>query len=461
MSGLSADAAFIGGGGASYPGAFELARAGLKVVMVDDKGVLGGECLYSGCVPSKALRSWALRYSDAVSLGSRLDPDEVWSRAVSEKDRVQSQVFSQLRWLSEQLRDNLTVLTGWATIRGPNELEVSLRDGGTVRVSFRYLHVGAGSTSVVPDIPGKELAVTSEGLYSYSRTPRELPDSVAIVGGGYIGVEAAEVLSRFGVKVTLVEMMDRLLPGLPMDLSRAALRLLQGLGVEVKLGYAASSISRRGDSKVLRAVGRDGSAFEVAADEVIMAVGRRPRLQGYGLEALGLELDGGIRVSPGMRTSVYNVFAAGDVTGRLMLYHAAMRGSLVAAKNMLEGRDAYRMSYRDVPAVIYTYPEMGYVGYTEEELKSMGVKYEVVRYSMKGNSYSLIEGHPETWVKVIVDESGSVLGAQAFALEAHSILTAIAMAMGSGLNYERLYWLAAPHPSPMESIPEAFRQLSG
>ncbi|MGC9112546.1 MAG: dihydrolipoyl dehydrogenase family protein [Acidilobus sp.] len=454
---LTADVALIGGGGASYPGAFELARAGLRVALVDDREFLGGECLHSGCVPSKAIREWALKVDEAISTGAKVDPDEVWRRAVDAKDRVQSQVFSQLRWMAEQLSERLTVLRGWATIVSDGELRVRTQEG-ELTVNFRYLHIGAGSVNVVPRVPGAELCVTSDDLYTYMRTPRELPDSMVIVGGGYIGVEAAEVLSRFGVKVTVVEMMDRLLPNMPMDLSRAALRALQRRGVDVKLGYAASSVERRGQVKVLRATSRDGSSIEVQADEVMMAVGRRPRLEGYGLEVLGLDVGPGIRVSPGMRTSRENVFAAGDVTGKAMLYHAAVRGSLVAARNILVGRDAYRMSYLDVPSVVYTVPEMGYVGYTEEELRAMGVKFDVIRYSMKANSYTLMLGHQDSWVKVLVDESGRVLGAQAFAPEAHAILTAFAMAMGSGLDAERLYWLAPPHPSPMEVLAEAFRQ---
>jgi dihydrolipoamide dehydrogenase len=455
---IRADAAFIGGGSASLFGALELARAGLKVVIVEDRENLGGTCLNAGCVPSKALREWAIRVDNAVSLGARVDPDEAWRRAVNATERVQSRLFSQLRWLVEQLSENLTLLRGWATITGDRSLRVSLKDGGEAEVSFRYLHIGAGSVDFIPEIPGRELCMTSEDFYAYSRTPRDLPDSMVIVGGGYIGVEMAEILSRFGVKVTLVESADRLLLNMPIDISRAALSLLQRRGVDVRLGYSASAVEVRGDAKVLRAVARDGSAVEVRGDEVLMAVGRRPRLSGYGLEVLGLELEGGVRVSEGMRTSVPNVFAAGDVTGRLMLEHAAAKGGLVAARNMLLGRDLYRMSYVDVPQVVYTVPEMGVVGYTEEQLKSMGVKFDVIRYSLQAEAYSLTVGGQEGWVKVLVDESGRVMGAQAFAPDASSILTAFAMAMNSGLDSEGLYWLAVPHPSPMEPITDAFRQ---
>ncbi len=459
------DAVMIGGGGACYPAAFELARAGWKVAVVDDRGLLGGVCLYAGCVPSKAFREWALRLSDAQALGARIDPDEMWARAVEAKDRVQEQVFSQLSWLASQLSENLEFIKGWAMVQGPSSVLVKA-EGGERRLEARYILLGPGSEPVVPNVPGSELAVTSDWLYSFRSSIRSLPDSVAIVGGGYIGLEAAELLSRFGVKVTLVEMMDRLLPTAPVDISRAALRLMQARGVDVRLRYRASSIERRDGHLVLRAVRDDGSAIDVEADTIIMAVGRRPRLSGYGLEALqahGLELEGNaISVNSGMRTSLPNVYAAGDVIGKAMLYHAALKESLIAARNMVLGRDLYQMDFHQVPFVIYTYPELAYVGYTEEELKAMGVQFATIRYSMKANSYSLIKGHGDTWVKVLVEKgSRRVLGVQAYAVDAHAIVTAFMATMELGATLEDLYWMAAPHPSSMEALPESARSFYG
>lgn len=456
------DAVFIGGGGASYPGAFELAKRGWKVLLVDDKGLLGGVCTYAGCVPSKALRRWALTVMDAeVRGGVRLDPDELWRRAVEAKDRVQSEVFRQLRWVADQLSESLDFVKGWATIR--DEKRVIVRSEGDERtVETRYLHIGAGSVNVILDIPGKELAITSDDLYRHEGTPNDLYDSVVIIGAGYVGVETAYTLSMFKVKVTLLEMMDRPLPNMPIDLSRSVLRGLQRLGVDVRLGSRAASISKKDGRLSVRALKRDGSAFEVEGDAVLIAVGRRPRTEGYGLEALraaGLDYtDKGIRVSPYMRTTVPNVFASGDVTGGAMLYHAAVVGSLAASRNMEAGADVYQYNDRLVPRVVFTYPEAGYVGLTEDELRASGIQYDVIRYSMKANSATLIEGHSDSWVKLLVERgSGKVLGAEAYAPEAASILTAVAVSMIGGLRTSDLYWLAAPHPTPMESLAEGFR----
>ncbi len=456
------DAIFIGGGGASYPGAFELAKKGKRVLLVDDKGLLGGVCTYAGCVPSKALRRWALTVRDAEVRGhAKLDPDEVWRDAVEAKDRVQAEVFRQLAWLSEQLRENLDFVRGWASIRDERRVAIVTEEGES-SAEARFIHIGAGSLNVVPEIPGKELAITSDDLYRYGGTPGELPDSVVIVGAGFVGVETAYLLSMLDVKVTLVEMMERPLPNMPIDISRSVLRGLQRLGVDVRLGSRADSISQKGGVKVLRAVRGDGSAFEVEGDEVLIAVGRRPRTEGYGLESLasaGLELSrSGVKVNEYMRTSVPNVFAAGDVTGGAMLYHAAVVGSLTAARNMEAGSDRYRFDQRLVPRVVFTYPEAGYVGFPEDELRRSGAQYDVIRYSMKANSATLIEGHSDSWVKLLIDRgTGAVLGAEAYAPEAASILTAVAVAMMGGLRGSDLYWLAVPHPTPMEALAEGFR----
>ncbi|MGC9071494.1 MAG: dihydrolipoyl dehydrogenase family protein [Acidilobus sp.] len=456
------DVVFIGGGGASYPGAFELAKRGMRVLLVDDRGLLGGVCTYAGCVPSKALRRWGLAIRDAeVRASVKVDPDEVWRKAIEAKDKVQSEVFKQLGWLAEQLHDNLELVRGWAVVRDGRAVSVKTEDGERT-VETRFIHIGAGSVNVIPGIPGKELAMTSDNLYGYLSTPRQLPGSIAIVGAGYVGVETAYVLSMYKVKVTLVEMMSRPLPNMPLDVSRSVLRGLQRMGVEIHLGVKASSIDRRGGAKVLRVIKDDGTALEVEADEVMLAVGRRPRLEGYGLESLassGLEYTKeGVKVNEYMRTSVPNVYAAGDVTGGAMLYHAAVLGSLVASRNIAAGQDVHRFDLHLIPRVVFTYPEAGYLGYTEDELSRMGIRYGVVRYSMKANSSSLIEGHADSWVKVLVERgTGSVLGVEAYAPEAPSILTAFAISMRGGLRAEDLYWTAAPHPTPMEVVGEAFR----
>ncbi len=453
------DTAFIGGGGASYPGAFELARAGQAVLMVDEKGNLGGDCLYAGCIPSKAVRT---RILDYTSTTNKVDPEEVWRAAVELKEWVQDIRYEQHMEEIKEHEPNLTFVKGWATVEGPNRVRVSTEEG-EFEVETRNLVIGAGAENVVLNIPGKEFTISSDHLFAYRKAMRKPPRSLVIIGGGYIGVEVADMLSRIGVHVAIVEMMDRLLPNMPPDVSKAALQRMQEAGVEVHLGFSAAGIDRRGESKVLRARSKDGRELELEAEEVLMAVGRRPRTKGYGLEALqaqGLELDrGAIKVTPGMKTTLPNVYATGDVTGRAMLFHAAVKESIVAAKNILAGgREVYRFNYHSVPYTVFTYPEIAVVGYSEEELQASGVPYEVVLYRLAGDAQSQIVGHREGWMKILLErESLRVLGFQAYAHNAADLSAVFAVAIENNLSAKNLAWVPGPHPLTFEAINYAMR----
>ena len=452
------DVAFIGGGGAAYPGAFELAKSGLSVLMVDEKGNLGGDCLYAGCIPSKAVRTKIL---EATSTNRKVDPDEVWQEAVALKEEVQDIRYQQHLEEIKEHEPNLTFLKGWATIESPNKLRVKT-DDGEIEVETKRLVIAAGAEHVIINIPGKELAITSDALFAYRKTMKKLPRSLAIIGGGYIGVEVADWLSRLGVKVSIIEMMDRLLPNMPPDLSAAAMQRMKEDGVDVYLRAPAAAIERHGEVKVVKAKDAEGRTVEVEAEEVLMAVGRRPRTRGYGLEALeaqGLELEkGAVKVTPGMRTSLPNVYATGDVTGKAMLFHAAVKESIIAAKNILLNREAYTFNYHSVPYTVFTYPEIALVGYTEEELKSMGVQYDVIYYKLAGDAQSQIVRHREGWMKILIErESLRVLGFQAYAHNAAELSAVFALAIENNLTARNLAWMAGPHPLTFEAINYAMR----
>lgn len=221
-------------------GPFELAKAGQSVLMVDDKGNLGGDCLYAGCIPSKSVRT---RILDYTSTTNKVDPDEVWKAAIELKEWVQEIRYEQHMEEIKEHEPNLTFLKGWAIIEGPNSVRISTEEG-EVKVETKNLVIGAGAENVILNIPGKELVLTSDDLFAYRRAIKRPPRSLAIIGGGYIGVEVADVLSRLGVHVTIVEMMDGLLPNMPPDVSKAAMQRMQEVGVDVHLGFAAAGIGR-------------------------------------------------------------------------------------------------------------------------------------------------------------------------------------------------------------------------
>jgi len=452
------DVVFVGGGGASYPGAFELAEAGLSVLMVDEKGNLGGDCLYAGCIPSKTVRTKILEYTSTTN---KVDPEQVWQEVVRAKEEVQRIRYEHHMEEIKEHEPNLSFAKGWATILGPNKVRVDTEDG-TFEVETKRLVIGAGAEHVIIPIPGKELAITSDALFAYQKTMGRPPKSLAVIGGGYIGVEVADMLSRLGAHVSIVEMMDRLLPNMPPELSEAALQRMKEAGVDVYIRSPAQGIEKRGEYKVLKAKSADGKEVEVEAEEVLMAVGRRPRTRGYGLEALesqGLKVDKtGVQVTPGLRTALPNVYAAGDVTGKAMLFHAAVKESVIVAKNILAGKEVYRFNYHSVPYTIFTYPEIAMVGYTEDELKSLGIQYEVVNYSLKHDAQSEIVGHREGWMKILLEkESLRILGFEAYAHDAAELSAVFAAAIENNLTAKNLAWIAGPHPLTFESINYAMR----
>jgi dihydrolipoamide dehydrogenase len=456
MSQKDFDVIFIGGGGASYPGAFELAKAGKKVLMIDNKGNLGGDCLYAGCIPSKTVRTKILEFTSA---NKEIDPEKVWNEVVKLKEYVQDIRYQQHM---EEIREhgpNLTFVKGWATILSSNKVKVEGEEN--FEANTKYLVIGTGAEHIILNIPGKDMVITSDDLFAYQKTMKKVPKSIAIIGGGYIGVEVADMLSRLGVEVSIIEMMDRLLPTMPLDLSKAAESHMKEAKVNLYLNSPVASIEKKGDKKIVKANSKSG-VIEVEADEVLMAVGRKPRLKGYGLENLekdGLKIErNAIWVSPSLRTSLFNVFATGDVTGKAMLFHAAVKESIIAAKNILIGRDAYRMNYHSVPFTVFTYPEIGLIGYTEEELKSLGIPYDVVDYKLAGDAQSQITNHREGWMKIFLEkETLRILGVQVYSHDAAELMGAFAVALENGLTAKNLAWVCGPHPLTFESINYAMR----
>jgi len=446
------DVIFIGGGGASYPGAFELARAGKSVLMVDRKGNLGGDCLYAGCIPSKAVRMKILEYS---STNGKVDPDEVWNEAIETKERVQRIRYKHHLEEIKEHEPNLTFVRGWATILSKHRVRV---EGDEVFDAIgKYLVIGVGADGISLNIPGKELAITSDDLFAYRKTIKRLPRSLAIIGGGYIGVEVADMLSRLGLEVSIIEMMDRLLPNMPKDLSKYVEEKFREAGVNLYLNSPVRSIEKNGEKKIVKA-----KNVEVEAEEVLMAVGRRPRLKGYGLESLeneGLKVEKAIVVDNALKTSIDNVYATGDVTGKAMLFHAAVKESIVAAKNILTGRDAYHINYHSIPFTVFTYPEIGMVGYSEEELKALGIPYDVIDYKLDRDAQSQITNtHTVGRMKILLErESLRILGAQAYAHDAAELMAVFTVAIENNLTAKNLAWSALPHPLTFESINYSMR----
>ncbi len=472
------DVVVIGAGGAGYPAAFLLDRAGRQVVMADPIGNLGGDCLAEGCIPSKAVREAALAYQRArtgvLSGARRSEVDggdrpasSVWRAILEHKDRVQRLRYDQHR--REIDASTVRFVAGSAHVISESEIEVTTASGAIERYRFEHLILATGSAPSRLPIPGAELAVTSHDLFRLG-ADLELPARPVIVGGGYIGMETATILEHLGAAPVVLEATDQVLPGFDEDLARFLERSLKGR-VQLELGSAVTAIERRGGEFVVRyrqqaATSTDTGLQEgsVAGDLVIMATGRISVVP-EGVEHLGIDLDRhGPVVDAGLRTTNPRVWAPGDVNGRSMLFHSAVRQSTVVAHNVLAGGAiADRMDFSTVPFTVFTDPELAGVGLTEVQARERygdGSAVVVGTYDYAVDARAQIFGETEGWMKLVFDaHSACLLGAQVAGIDAAQLIAPLAIAVRERLSARALAEVAFPHPMVSEGIAKAAREV--
>ena len=459
------DVVVIGGGGGGYHGAFELSKGGYKVLLVDDKGNLGGNCLYEGCIPSKSV-SIAIYLMEKLrnilnSVGNT-DINKVkilWENAIDHKDNVQYIRYLQhIREIKEH--ENVDFVKGVARVVDNHRVVVEAIDGSWRReVEGKYLLVATGSTAIRIPVPGAELAIGSEELFGYKTKYRKVPDNVVVIGGGYIGVEVASALSSLGVKVTIVEMLPRILSGWDQDIVSQIEERLRSKGVEILTNSRVVGIKEEAGQKVVEYERKDGSKGSVAGSEVIMAVGRKPYVEG--LDTLGIVDKGHVEVDSSMRTKVPNVYAAGDVIGKYMLYHSAVKESVIAAWNIMHGKPIYEINFNAIPMTIFTEPEAAMVGLSEDAAKARGINYVTVQYPLADDSYAQIIGVRDGWVKLVIEkESQRIIGGVVYGEAASMIINEIALAVTVNARVKDLALLPHAHPTIFESIDRAAIRFS-
>ncbi|MGC9209446.1 MAG: dihydrolipoyl dehydrogenase [Nitrososphaeria archaeon] len=457
----SYDVLIIGGGGGGYHGGFQLSDSRKRALLVDDKGNLGGNCLYEGCIPSKAVYMTIYltekvkniaEHPGAISVNMVKD---IWEKAVEHKDWVQEIRYQQhIREILEH--ENLEFVKAIARPLGCCEAEIVSADGSwRKRVRSKYMIVATGSVPVRPPISGAELTIGSEDLFGYRTDYRKPGRSFIIIGGGYIGVELASALSRISTDVTIVEMLPNILSGWDQDAVAEIRSVLEEKGVKIMTNSRVVSIEKEGGQK--RVVYQDpaGNTRNAVADEVVMAVGRVPYVEG--LEPIGLKIDRGKVVTDShMRTSVDRVYAAGDVLGKYMLFHAAVKGSVIAAWNIAAERPLYEMNFRSVPVSVFTEPEMASVGITPGEAERLGIPYTTVSYPLEDDAYAQIMKMRKGWVKITVErETQRVIGGLIVGEAASLIINEIALAVAVNARIKDLGVLAHQHPTIFEAIDRA------
>ncbi len=440
------DVAVIGGGPGGYVCAIRAAKLGKKVILVEKRD-LGGTCLNRGCIPTKALLHSAEVYHEAKNssaIGVNVK-DVTFDYAVMAKNK--SDISAKLRsGVGYLLKGNkVTVVNGEAKLTGATSFAV---DGKTYTASNIVLAMGSAPARI--PIPGIDLegVVNSDGVLVADKCPK----SVVIIGGGVIGIEFATLFSTLGVKVTVIEMLGKIMgPATDEEASTLMLKILKKRGVDIHLNAKVVSIEK--GMKVNYE--EDGKACVAEGEQVVVSIGRTAQTKGIGLEELGIKMNRAfVEVDDELRTSIPNIFAIGDITGKIQLAHVASAQGLTAAANAAGGHN--KMSYDIVPSCIYTSPEIASVGLNEQQAKEKGLNVKIGKFAVAGNGRSKIMGEAEGFCKLITDAvTGEIYGAVIVAPRATDMISEIGTAMKAEATLEEIADTIHPHPTVSEIIMES------
>jgi dihydrolipoamide dehydrogenase len=460
MSDTTYDLIVIGGGPGGYVCAIRAAQLGLKAACVEKRGKLGGTCLNVGCIPSKALLHSSEKYAEArhkleehgITVGDLgLDLDVMMDR----KDDVVEDLTKGIEFLFK--KNKVDYVKGAGVISAPGEVTV---DGqGTLKAKAIVIATGSDSAPLKGIEVDEKRIVTSTGALDLEAVPQRL----VVIGGGYIGLEMGSVWLRLGSEVTVVEFLDRIVPGMDGEISKQFQRILKKQGFDFRLGTKVTG-AKVADDRVKLTVepAQGGDAEEIEADVVLLSVGRVPYTQDLGLEGVGVEIDrrGFVKVDGRYRTGVDGIYAIGDVIPGPMLAHKAMEEGIAVAE-IIAGH-AGHVNYATVPGIVYTWPEVAAVGQTEEQLKEAGVDYKVGKFPFAANSRSRCTGEQDGLVKILADaKTDRILGGHIIGPEAGDMIHEIVVAMEFGGSAEDLALSFHGHPTYNESIREAALAVHG
>ena len=455
------DVVIIGAGPGGYVAAIRAAQLGFKTACVESRGSLGGTCLNIGCIPSKALLQSSERFAEAkhdlaehgIKIGEvALDLPAMMGR----KDKVVGTLTRGVEFLFR--KNKVEWLKGKGRIAAPGRVIVTSADGAAQEVEANSIIIATGSEST--RLPGFEIdearIVSSTGALSLGRVPERL----TVIGGGYIGLELGSVWQRLGAKVTVVEILDHIVPNMDRELGTALQRTLARSGIEFRLGTKITGIRETGDGFTLELEGAERQTL--AADVVLVSVGRRPYTEGLGLEAVGVARDeaGHIVVDDGFATNIPGIYAIGDVIRGAMLAHKAEEEG-IALVERLAGQKPH-IDYDAIPAVIYTWPEVASVGHTEEELKAAGIPYRTGKFPFTANPRARTNGYTEGFVKILAErDSDRVLGVHIIGPDAGTMIAEAVLAKEFGASAEDIARTCHAHPTLSEAVKEAALAVAG
>jgi len=460
----SFDLIVIGGGPGGYVAAIRAAQLGLSVACVDKRATLGGTCLNIGCIPSKALLSSSEKFAEAghalaahgvkVS-GVKLDLPAM----MAHKDAVVGDNTKGIDFLFK--KNKIERFHGLGRIAAAGKVEVTPETGDAQTLETRAILIATGSESM--PLPGVEIdeerIVTSTGALSLAAVPKHL----VVVGAGYIGLEMGSVWGRLGAKVTVVEFLDRITPGMDGEIAKNFQRILKKQGFEFRLGTKVTGAEKlKTKVKLSLEPAAGGETETLDCDVVLVAIGRRPYTQGLGLEAAGVATDnrGFVTVDANYQTNVEGIFAIGDCVPGPMLAHKA-EDEGVACAEIIAGETGH-VNYDAIPGIVYTWPEVASVGQTEEQLKDAGIDYKVGKFPFSANGRARAANETDGFVKLLADAAtDQILGAHIIGPDAGTMIHEIVVGMEFGAAAEDIARTCHGHPTLNEAVKEAALAVAG
>ncbi|MGK2922243.1 MAG: dihydrolipoyl dehydrogenase [Methyloceanibacter sp.] len=451
------DLIVIGTGPGGYVCAIRAAQLGMKVAVVEKRATHGGTCLNVGCIPSKALLHASEAYAEAAhdfaGMGIKVKPELDLAAMLAFKDEGVKGNVDGVAYLLK--KNKIDAFQGTGRILAPHQVEVTPEKGKAQVLETKAIVLATGSE--VAHVPGIEVdekrIVSSTGALDLPKVPKRM----VVIGGGYIGLELGSVWSRLGSKVTVVEMLHTITPGLDGELAKQLQRILQKQGLTFMLGAKVTKVDSKGKSVKLTVEPVDGGkAEELEADVVLVSIGRVPTTKGLGLSDIGVEVhDGGrIVVDHKFQTTVPGIYAIGDVIAGPMLAHKAEEEGIAVAEDL--AGQAGHVNYDVIPSVVYTAPEVASVGKTEEQLKQEGVHYKVGKFPFTANGRAKVNRTTDGFVKVLADETTDrVLGVHIIGADAGTMIAEAAVLMEFGGSAEDLARTCHAHPTLNEAVKEA------
>ena len=448
----------IGGGTGSYVAAIRAAKAGKNVLLVE-KNKMGGTCLNVGCIPTKALIASSELYEQAIHskdfgimIDGQIKPD--MPAIIDRKNQIVEKLTTGVEFLME--KNQIEVIIGQASFI--NNTSVKIDSEQETIVTFEDCIIATGSVVAIPNIPGidsKHILTSTEALDN-----RELPRSMVIVGGGVIGLEFAFLYAQLGVSVTVIEFRDALLANMDAEISKTILDIAREKGIKVYLESKVSAFSEAVDGQVITHFQEKGKEQFAISEKVLVAVGRKPNMEELALEKTDVTLNEktrGILVDNHMKTVVDHIYAVGDVNNMIQLAHAASKQGMIAVENILGMASEFTIT--NTPSVVFTSPEIASVGLSEEATKAVGIDYKVGYAHFEANGKSLTLNQTQGFVKIIKDQTDTVIGASVIGPDASTLIATLTTYVTNKMKLDEIEQIIFAHPTTAEVIHEASLDL--